>query len=160
MDQYLTFRLGDEEYGLEILKVQEIKGSAPITVIPNTPRSIKGVMNLRGTIVPVVDLQVKFAHTPTGDHRFAVVVVVTVGTKTVGLLVDAVSDVVTIPDVDIQPSPDLGLPRDARFISGMARVAGRLVVLLDVDQLVVGEISGGGASTPAPAPALSQASLT
>jgi purine-binding chemotaxis protein CheW len=131
--QYLTFRLGDEEYGLEILKVQEIKGYSAITPVPNTPPYVKGVMNLRGTVVPVVDLRAKFAMSKTQYTPFTVIIVVKVGAKIMGLIVDAVSDVLNIPRADVQPTPDFGGEVDARFISGMAKVGERLVVLLDID---------------------------
>src|SRR5438105_13877699 len=106
MNQYLTFALGDEEYGVEILKVQEIRGYAPITPIPNTPPHIKGVMNLRGAIIPVVDLRRKLAMPATECSPFTVIIVVTVGTRVMGVIVDAVSDVLDIPPMDIQPTPD------------------------------------------------------
>src|SRR5580765_6820193 len=136
--QYLTFRLGDEEYGVEILKVQEIKGYTAITPVPNTPAYLKGVMNLRGTIVPVVDLRAKFGMAETEYTAFTVIIVLTVGTKVVGLIVDAVSDVLNIPKTDIQATPDFGAQVDARFISGMAKAGDKLVVLLDIDR-VLGE---------------------
>ena len=136
--QYLTFRLGDEEYGVEILKVQEIKGYTAITPVPNTPAYLKGVMNLRGTIVPVVDLRAKFGMEAAECTAFTVIIVLTVGTKVMGLIVDAVSDVLNIPKTDIQPTPDFGAQVDARFISGMAKAGDKLVVLLDIDR-VLGE---------------------
>ena len=136
--QYLTFRLGEEEYGVEILKVQEIKGYTAITPVPNTPAYLKGVMNLRGTIVPVVDLRAKFGMAETEYTAFTVIIVLTVGTKVMGLIVDAVSDVLNIPKTDIQATPDFGAQVDARFISGMAKAGDKLVVLLDIDR-VLGE---------------------
>ena len=136
--QYLTFRLGEEEYGVEILKVQEIKGYTAITPVPNTPGYLKGVMNLRGTIVPVVDLRAKFAMAATEYTAFTVIIVLTVGTKVMGLIVDAVSDVLNIPKADIQATPDFGAQVDARFISGMAKAGDKLVVLLDIDRVLGG----------------------
>jgi purine-binding chemotaxis protein CheW len=134
--QYLTFCLGEEEYGVEILKVQEIKGYSAITPIPNTPRFLKGVMNLRGTIVPVVDLRAKFAMAEVEYNQFTVIIVLTVGTKVVGLVVDAVSDVLNIPKTDIQPTPDFGGQVDAEFIEGLAKAGEKLVVLLDIDKVL------------------------
>ncbi len=134
--QYLTFRLGDEEYGVEILAVQEIKGYSAITPVPNTPAYVTGVMNLRGTIVPVVDLRAKFAMSETQYTPFTVIIVVKVGAKIMGLIVDAVSDVLNIPRADIQATPDFGAEIDARFISGMAKAGERLVVLLDIDTVL------------------------
>jgi purine-binding chemotaxis protein CheW len=144
--QFLTFRLGQEEYGVEILKVQEIKGYSAITPVPNTPAYLKGVMNLRGTIVPVVDLRAKFAMAEAEYNQFTVIIVLTVGTKVMGLIVDAVSDVLNIPKKDIQPTPDFGAQVDAEFISGMAKAGEKLVVLLDIDRVLGGaELAGVGA---------------
>ncbi len=137
--QYLTFTLGHEEYGVEILKVQEIKGCLAITPIPNTPAHIKGVMNLRGTIIPVVDLRQKFGLQAGEANAFTVIIVVKVGPKVMGLIVDGVSDVLNIPIADIQATPDFGAQVDARFISGMAKAGERLVVLLDIDRVLGSE---------------------
>jgi len=134
--QYLTFRLAEEEYGVEILKVQEIKGYSAITPIPNTPSYLKGVMNLRGTIVPVVDLRSKFAMDEAEYNQFTVIIVVKVGPKVMGLIVDAVSDVLNIPKVDIQATPDFGSEVDARYINGMAKAGEKLVVLLDINRVM------------------------
>ena len=134
--QYLTFRLAQEEYGVEILKVQEIKGYSAITPIPNTPSYLKGVMNLRGTIVPVVDLRSKFSMDEAEYNQFTVIIVVKVGAKVMGLIVDAVSDVLNIPKTDIQPTPDFGSEVDARYINGMAKAGDKLVVLLDIDRVM------------------------
>jgi purine-binding chemotaxis protein CheW len=145
--QYLTFSLGQEEYGVDILRIQEIRGYSAITPIPNTPPSVKGVMNLRGAIIPVVDLRAKLAMPEAEYTPFTVIVVVTVGTKTVGLVVDAVSDVLNIPTEDIQPTPDFFGQVDARYISGMAKAGEKLVVLLDLDRVLGGDrMSGIGSS--------------
>ena len=137
--QYLTFTLGAEEYGFEILKVQEIKGYSAITPIPNTPNYVKGVMNLRGSIIPIVDLRAKLAMAEAAYNQFTVIIVVRVGTKTVGVVVDAVSDVLNIPLKDIQPTPDFGSQVDARFISGLAKAGERLVVLLDIEKVLASD---------------------
>jgi purine-binding chemotaxis protein CheW len=134
--QYLTFTLADEEYGVEILKVQEIKGYSAVTPIPNTPSYIKGVMNLRGTIVPVVDLRSKLAMAEAEYNQFTVIIVVKVGAKVMGLIVDAVSDVLNIPIADIQPPPDFGSQVDSAFMNGMAKAGDKLVVLLDIDRVL------------------------
>jgi purine-binding chemotaxis protein CheW len=146
--QYLTFAVGAEEYGIDILRVQEIRGYAPVTPIPNTPPYIKGVMNLRGTIIPVVDFRAKLAMRAAEYNQFTVIIVITVGTKIVGLIVDAVSDVLDIPHADIQATPDFGAQVDARFIDGVAKAGDKLVVLLDIDRLLGGDemIAVGGAS--------------
>jgi purine-binding chemotaxis protein CheW len=134
-DQFLTFTLGDDTYGIEILKVQEIKGYSAITPIPNTPLYIKGVMNLRGAVVPVVDLRTKFGMRATEYDKFTVIIVVTVGAKIAGLVVDAVSDVLDIAPADIRSAPEMGRV-DTRFISGMAAVGERFAVLLDIERLL------------------------
>ena len=137
--QYLTFRLGEAEYGVPILTVQEIKGRSMITPIPNAPTHLAGVMNLRGMIVPVVDLRVKFSLPDVGYDRFTVVVLVSVGAKIVGMVVDAVSDVLDIPATEIQAVPDLGAQVDAGFVSGLARAGDKLIVLLDVAKVLDGD---------------------
>lgn len=136
--QYLTFTLQNEEYALDILKVQEIKGFSKITPIPNTPHYIRGVMNLRGTVVPIVDLRARFAMTETEYDKFAVIIVVNVGRKIVGLVVDTVSDVLDIKSSDVDETPELGAGVDTSFITGMAKVDEKLVMLLDIDRVVGG----------------------
>lgn len=134
--QFLTFVLGEEQYGIEILKVQEIKGYSAITPIPNTPPHIKGVINLRGTVVPVVDLRAKFSLEAVEYNKFTVIIVVTVGQKVIGMLVDAVSDVLDIAASEMRAAPDLGARVDTRFIAGMAAIGDRMTVLLDIDRLL------------------------
>lgn len=134
--QYLTFTLDHEEYGIEILRVQEIKGAAAITPIPNAPTWLKGVMNLRGTVVPVVDLRAKFGLPPSDGLRFSVVIVVNVGTHVVGLVVDAVSDVLDFDPADTAPTPDLGGEVDTSFLTGIAKSSDRLIALLAIDRVV------------------------
>ena len=130
--QYLTFVLGEEHYGVEILQVQEIRGFTPVTPLPNSPVYVRGVINLRGTIVPVVDLRLKLGLAERAYDRFTVVVVTTVGTKVVGLIVDAVSDVMTFEENSIQPAPILGDGQRSPIAQGIARLEDRLVVLLDL----------------------------
>jgi len=132
--QYLTFTLGHEEYGVEILRVQEIKGYSPVTPIPNTPAYVRGVMNLRGAIIPVMDLRMKFGMPEAEYTAFTVIIVVTVGAKTMGVIVDSVSDVLIIGKGDVQPTPDFGSTVDAGFIHGIARAGEKLVALLDLDR--------------------------
>lgn len=134
--QYLTFTLGQVEYGIEILRVQEIKGYSAITPVPNTPAWMKGVMNLRGTVVPVVDLRVKFGLGSAEYDRFTVVIVVTVDTRVVGLVVDSVSDVLTIAAADVVPAPEMGEGVDTSFLCGMAKSTERLTSLLAIDRVV------------------------
>ncbi len=134
--QFLTFSLGDELYGVDILRVQEIKGYTAVTRIPNTPPYIKGVLNLRGTIVPIVELRTKFGM-PTIDYTvFTVIVVVVVKDKVIGLVVDAVSDVLNIGKKDIQPPPEFGNKVDVTFLNGIGKSGDRLISLLDLDRLL------------------------
>ena len=134
--QFLTFQLGEELYGVDILRVQEIKGYTAVTKIPNTPAHIKGVLNLRGTIVPIVELRTKFGM-PTIDYTmFTVIVVVVVKEKIMGLVVDAVSDVLNIDKKDIQPPPQFGATVDISFLNGIGKSGDKLIALLDMDRLL------------------------
>jgi purine-binding chemotaxis protein CheW len=134
--QYLTFTLGNEHYGVDILRVQEIRGYTAVTKIPNTPPHIKGVLNLRGTIVPIVELRTKFGM-PTIDYTMiTVIVVVVVRAKIMGLVVDAVSDVLNIDKKDIQPPPQFGAKVDVSVLNGIGKCGDKLVSLLDIDRLL------------------------
>jgi len=134
--QFLTFLLDDQEYGLEIFKIREIRGYAPITPIPNVPPHVRGVMNLRGTVLPVVDLRMKFHLPPVEYNKYTVIVIAAVGDKTVGLLVDAVSDVLMVSDKDIREAPDFGASVDTRFINGVFESRERLTVALNLEKLL------------------------
>jgi len=147
--QFLTFNLGEELYGVDILRVQEIKGYTAVTKIPNTPPHIKGVLNLRGTIVPIVELRTKFGM-PTIDYTaFTVIIVVVVRDKVMGLVVDAVSDVLNIDKKDIQVPPQFGVKVDVSFLNGIGKSGDKLVALLDIDRMLpegeapVAAVSGG-----------------
>lgn len=133
---YLTFTLGAEEYGIDLLKIQEIKGYSTVTPIPNTPKYVKGVMNLRGTVVPVVDLRAKFGLNEVEYNKFTVIIVVMLGKKVTGLVVDAVSDVLNVAKTNIQAAPAFGASIDTSFLTGMARTGEKLVLLLDMDKLL------------------------
>ncbi len=134
--QFLTFALGQEEYGVEILKIQEIKGFSAITPLPNAPPYVRGVLNLRGTIVPIVDLRKKFGLAEVEYTKFTVIVVVQVRQKIMGFIVDAVSDVLTVAGTDIQPTPDLHGQVDTTYLNGLARAGEKLVILLDIDKVL------------------------
>ena len=134
--QFLTFQLGDELYGVDILRVQEIKGYTAVTKIPNTPPHIKGVLNLRGTIVPIIELRTKFGM-PTIEYTlFTVIVVVVIQEKIMGLVVDAVSDVLNIDKKDIQLPPQFGAKVDVSFLNGIGKSGEKLIALLDMDKLL------------------------
>ena len=137
--EFLTFRLGAEEYGIDILNAQEIRGWETPTAIANTPAFIKGVINLRGTIVPIVDLRVKFG---LGDPRydaFTVVIILTVARRVLGIVVDAVSDVITLGAEQIRPAPEFGGTLDTRFITGLGTVGERMLILVDIERLMSSE---------------------
>jgi purine-binding chemotaxis protein CheW len=145
-NQFLTFNLGEELYGVDILRVQEIKGYTAVTKIPNTPPHIKGVLNLRGTIVPIVELRTKFGM-PTIDYTaFTVIIVVVVRDKVMGLVVDAVSDVLNIDRKDIQSTPQFGARVDVSFVNGIGKSGDKLVALLDMDRLLTVEDVGESAT--------------
>ncbi len=135
--KYLTFILGDEEYGISILKIKEIIGMMPITSIPRTPEFVKGVINLRGKVIPVMDLRLRFKM-PTIDYsdRTCIIVVEIEGASEqlpVGCVVDAVSEVLTIKSHDIEDTPDFGTNIDTSFLLGMAKADGAVKILLDID---------------------------
>ncbi len=137
--QYLTFLLASEEYGLEILKVQEIRGYTAVTPIPHAPPHIKGVMNLRGAVVPVVDLRARFGMPATEYGKFTVIIVVRLGERVAGLVVDAVSDVLQVAASEIEAPPDLGVGVDTHYMTGLAKVGDRLVLLLDILEVIGAE---------------------
>ena len=136
-NQYLTFQLGEELYGVDILRVQEIKGYTTVTKIPNTPPHIKGVLNLRGTIVPIVELRTKFGMSTIDYTLFTVIVVVVVRDRIMGLVVDSVSDVLNIEKKDIQPPPQFGAKVDVSVLTGIGKSGDKLVSLLNVDRLLI-----------------------
>lgn len=139
-DQYLTFFMAKEEYGVDILCVQEIRGWEPVTPLPNAPAHIKGVINLRGTIVPIVDLRLCFGLANVVYTPITVVIVLKVqteqGARIIGVVVDAVSDVYALSHADLRPAPDLGAAVEVDFIKGLVSVNKKMVVLLDIDKLL------------------------
>lgn len=140
IDQYLTFMLGDEEYGVDILRVQEIRGWDSATSIPNTPDYVLGVVNLRGVVVPIFDLRKRFNLENADFTSETVTVVVKVqhakGERTIGMVVDAVSDVYNITEENINSAPEVGGSVNMEFIKGLATVNEAMVILLDVDELI------------------------
>lgn len=138
-DQFLTFTIEEEEYGIEILRVQEIKGLSKIRPIPNAPHYVKGVMNLRGAVVPILDLRSRFGIAEADYNQFTVIIMVSVGGKMFGLVVDAVSDVLNIAKEQIEETPDVGGDVDTSFFRGMGKVGEKLVLLLNIDKLLASE---------------------
>jgi purine-binding chemotaxis protein CheW len=134
--EFLSFRLGAEEYGIDILKVQEIRGWEPPTAIANTPPFIKGVINLRGVIVPIVDLRLKFNLGEAKYDQFTVVIILSVAKRVVGAVVDAVSDVITLGSQQIKAAPEFGAALETRFITGLGTVDDRMLILLDIERLM------------------------
>ena len=141
--KYLTFALASEEYGLEILKVREIIGYMAITAVPQTPEHVKGVINLRGQVIPVVDLRAKFGMetTETTEETCIIVVEITQGAKkfNTGIVVDRVQEVLDIPGENIEESPQFGSSVNTDFILGMGKVGDAVKILLDIDKVLAGE---------------------
>jgi len=138
-NQFLTFSIGNEEYGIDILKVQEIKGFVPTTRIPNSPPYVTGVLNLRGTIVPIVDLRRKFNMETIDYDKFSAIIVVVVSGRAMGVLVDSVSEVLNIPSDAIQPPANFAASTDASMLQGMARVGDKLIILLDIEAVLLSD---------------------
>ena len=138
--QFLTFILDNEAYGVEILRVQEIKGWTAVTRIPNTPEYMQGVLNLRGTIVPIVDMRMRFNLEQVEYTPITVIIVLSVksenGERVIGLVVDSVSDVIDVSATDIKATPDFGTTLNTEFINGLATSTEHMVMLLDVDKLL------------------------
>ena len=139
-DQFLTFMLAGEEYGVDILRVQEIKGWDSVTQVPNTPEYIRGVINLRGTIVPIVDLRLRFKMEKMEYGATTVVIVLKVmneeKSRIMGIVVDGVSDVYNVPGEQIKPAPDFGSVVNTEFVKGFASVEEKMIILLDIDHML------------------------
>lgn len=138
--QFLTFVLSNEQYGVNIIRVQEIKGWTPVTKIPNTPDFVCGVLNLRGTIVPIIDLRIRFNMENAEYTDTTVIIVLSVeqedGKRVIGFVVDAVSDVLNVEANEVKPAPDLGSHVDMDFLSGLATIGDEMVMLLDIDKMM------------------------
>jgi len=134
--EFLAFTLGNEEYGIHILKVQEIRGYEAVTRIANAPEFLKGVINLRGIIVPVVDMRIKFnLGSPTYD-QFTVVIILNIEGRIVGMVVDSVSDVTTLLPEQVRPSPEMGTTFNTEFLIGLGTLEDRMLILVDIDKLM------------------------
>ena len=135
-NEYLAFKLGDEEYGIDILKVQEIRGYENVTRIANAPEFIKGVINLRGIIVPIVDMRIKFnLGEPTYD-QFTVVIILSIAGRVMGMVVDSVSDVTTLQPDQIRPAPQMGCALNTDYLIGLGTLEERMLILLDIERLM------------------------
>ena len=134
-EEYLTFALGEEEYGVEILKVQEIRGYDSVTRLPEAADYIKGVINLRGIIVPVIDMRLKF-NLAADYTALTVMIVLNVGERVVGMVVDSVSDVVRLGGEQIREVPEMGATIDRKFLTGLGTLDERMLILLDIERLM------------------------
>ncbi|MEZ2296807.1 chemotaxis protein CheW [Variovorax sp. RCC_210] len=140
--EVVTFKLGEEEYGIDIQKVQELRGYDAVTRIANAPDYIKGVVNLRGIIVPIIDMRIKFKlGDPTYD-QFTVVIVLNIGGRVVGMVVDSVSDVITLTAEQIKPAPEMGSVLDADYLIGLGTLDERMLILVDIDRLMSSDDMG------------------
>ncbi len=137
-NEYLTFTLGHEEYGIDILKVQEIRGYERPTRIANSPPFLKGVINLRGVIVPIVDMRIKFDLGEPSYDQFTVVIILNIARRVVGMVVDGVSDVIQLGGDEVHPVPEFGAVLDMRYILGLGTVDERMVIVVDIEQLMTG----------------------
>ena len=134
--EFLTFTLGSEEYAIDILKVQEIRGYEPPTLIANSPPFIKGVINLRGIIVPIVDLRIKFNLGKIEYTPFTVVIILNVAGRVIGVVVDSVSDVISLTSGQIRPAPDFSGSFDTKYIVGLASQESRMMIVTDIERLM------------------------
>lgn len=135
--EYLAFRLGKEEYAIAIQKVNEIRGYDAVTHIANAPDYLKGVINLRGLIVPIVDMRIKFGIPNPAYDQFTVVIILSIAGRTVGIVVDGVSDVISLSGAHIKEPPDLGTHLDSSYLVGVATTESRMLLLVDIEKLVV-----------------------
>ncbi|RJT47040.1 chemotaxis protein CheW [Rahnella woolbedingensis] len=134
--EFLIFTLGDEEYGIDILKVQEIRGYDQVTRIANTPAFIKGVTNLRGVIVPILDLRVKFAQEDVIYNENTVVIVLNFENRVVGIVVDGVSDVLSLSQDQIRPAPEFAVTMSTEYLTGLGSLGDRMLILVDIEKLL------------------------
>jgi len=134
--EYLAFKLGEEEYGIDILKVQEIRGYENVTRIANAPEFIKGVINLRGIIVPIVDMRIKFNLGEPSYDQFTVVIILSIAGRVMGMVVDSVSDVTTLQPDQIRPAPQMGCALNTDYLVGLGTVEERMLILLDIERLM------------------------
>lgn len=134
--ELLTFTLGGEEYGIDILKVQEIRGYDAVTIIANTPDFIKGVINLRGIIVPIVDLRIKFHLGKVEYNEFTVVIILNIVNRVVGVVVDGVSDVITLTAEQMKPAPEFSASLDMQYILGLGTMDERMIIVMDIEKLM------------------------
>lgn len=134
--EFLAFVLGDETYALDIMSVKEIRGYEPVTKIANAPNYIKGVINLRGDIVPIVDLRIKFGVGEPTYNEWTIVIMLNIKDRILGIVVDGVSDVMNFEEEDIKPAPEFGAAFDSRYLDGLAAVDDLMVIVVDIEALI------------------------
>lgn len=134
--EFLTFNLGEEEYAIDILKVQEIRGYDAVTKIANSPEYIKGVINMRGVIVPIIDMRIKFNLGQVEYDQFTVVIILNIAGRVVGMVVDGVSDVIALRESQISPAPEFGAVLDTDYIDGLATLDERMIIMIDIEKLM------------------------
>lgn len=134
--EFLAFTLGDEEYGVDILKVQELRGYDDVTRLANAPSYLKGVVNLRGIIVPIIDMRIKFRLGEPRYDQFTVVIILSVAGRTMGMVVDSVSDVISLSAAQIKPPPAIGAVFDASYLIGIGALDERMLILVEIDRLM------------------------
>ena len=134
--ELLTFKLGSEEYGIDILKVQEIRGYDAVTTIANSPEFIKGVINLRGIIVPIVDMRIKFSLGNVTYNELTVVIILNVANRVMGIVVDGVSDVIALSPDQIKAAPEFSSSLDMQYITGVGTVDDRMIIVIDIEKLM------------------------
>jgi purine-binding chemotaxis protein CheW len=140
--EFLAFTLGKEEYGIDIQKVQELRGYDAVTRIANAPDYLKGVVNLRGIIVPIVDMRIKFnLGTPSYD-QFTVVIILNIANRVMGMVVDSVSDVITLTRDQVKPAPEMGSVLDTDYLIGLGTLNERMLILVDIDKLMSSDEMG------------------
>jgi len=136
VNEILVFTLGREEYGIDILKVQEIRGYDAVTTLANMPVFIKGVINLRGAIVPIIDMRIKFNLGQADYNQFTVVIILNIGRRVVGIVVDGVSDVLTLSSEQIRPAPEFGGTVNTEYLLGLGAVDERMIILMDIEKMM------------------------
>lgn len=134
--EFLAFVLGEETYALDIMSVKEIRGYEPVTKIANAPAYIKGVINLRGDIVPIVDLRIKFGVGEPTYNEWTIVIMLNIKERIVGIVVDGVSDVMNFQEEEIKPAPEFGVAFDSRYLNGLAAVDDLMVIIVDIEELI------------------------
>ena len=141
-NQFVTFRSGEQEFGADIMAIREIRGWTPTTPLPHSPSYVRGVINLRGIVLPIVDLKARLGYGATESNAKNVIVVVKCENRTMGLLVDAVSDILTTSSAQIQPAPEMAGDESCQFVNGIAVLDERMVTILDMDVLTASLVTG------------------